>query len=727
MNNGNRNIKHLLISNSLKNCSDFYQSPKYRIFSDYIKKINLNNTKFSSLLKSKNKTINKSNKKNFDSFHKSFIHKKLTSNPKYIEIENRICNTDRGIKEAIYIDKKTIENNIKSKTKKKSIIKKIFLTNNGYYEKSKKPLKLLTEASDDELLINNKKYINIQSNIFLPFNLKRFRNIDYPDILRPKISDFVEDIKMMRTAKFINNIQVEKDKHQTAVSGFESENLKIIQYSLKNTLKLIQCYNSSIIKYNKFLLDKIKIENKILKNYVINKNILKDQIDLLQKKFDDLMLEIKILNNFKNLFIAIKNKTKIEDNNLTEKAFEKKMIEKLKSLSPKKPLKHSTKEMYNKKKLMRKSTKMFINNNIFELKKLEDIKENTSSFKIIMKKSNKRRITYKKTEKSENNDKIDENKTNRKFKKFQTIFNVNLHNKLKPKHKRIERLNSLQPTSFSKINLIDNFEKKENLKVKFDNFNIQREYKLRVNNILEMIQQYNDIEDYIVYYKLLFEKNNNNSIDSIMKRKQIKENTINLNYYKNYNKLLISKYNILKCQNDDYSFYFLIYSKINEIIDSIKDDKIKQYQYLLDKINNIYDNNKIYIQYTNEKDRNESKSSFLIRELINYIFRELILIEKFINELIHGKNNYLKNNYYSEQIEKYESKMDIDKKNFNNIIKRNEEILRRKKIDEDTIKKLNKIIFIPCRKVPKKYKIKINHIKTERQSLEKENENLLFY
>ena len=134
----------------------------------------------------------------------------------------------------------------------------------------------------------------------------------------------------MRTAKFINNIQVEKDKHQAAVSGFESDNLKIIQYSLKNTLKLIQYYNSSIIKYNKFLLDKIKIENKILKNYVINKNILKDQIDLLQKKFDDLMLEIKILNNFKNLFIAIKNKTKIEDNNLTEKAFEKKNDRKIK-------------------------------------------------------------------------------------------------------------------------------------------------------------------------------------------------------------------------------------------------------------------------------------------------------------------------------------------------------------------------------------------------------------
>ena len=736
MNNGNRNIRHLLISNSLKNCSDFYQSPKYRIFFNSIKKINLSNSKFTSILKSKNK----SNKKIFfDSFHKSFIHRKLTSNTKYIEIENRICNTDRGIKKTISIEKNSIDNKIKSINKNKknnrsnrSIIKKIFLTNDNYCEKSKKNLKVLTETESNEPMTNNNnKYINIQSNIFLPFNLKRFRNSDYPEILRPKISDFVEDIKMMRTAKFINNIQIEKDKHTTAVSSFESEYFKIIQYSLKNALKLIQSYNSSFIKYNKFLFNKIKTENKILKNYIINKKILKEQIYLLQKKYDDSILEIKILNNFKNLFIAIKNKTKIEDNNyMTEKEFETKMKEKLKSLSPKKIINYSTKEMYNKRKRFIKSTKMFNNINYkFGFKKMIEIKENASSSKVIMNKSKKKPIINKKKEKNEESEKsysIDDNNIIRKPKKFHSIFNVNINNKYKPKHKKIERLKSLQPTSFIKINLIDDSSKKENLKVKFDNFNIQKEYKLRVNNILNMIQQYDDIEDYIVYYKLLFEKNNN-SIDSLVKRKQVIENIINLNYYKNYNKLLISKYNLLKCQNDDYSFYFLVYNKINEIIDSIKDDKLKKYQYILDKINNIYDNNKIYFQYKNEKKRNKTKSFFLIRELINYIFKEFTLIEKLLNELINGKNNYLKNNYYSEQIEKYENKMDIDKKNFNNIIKRYEEILRRKKINEETIKRWNKIIFMPYRKVPTKFKIKINHVKTEELNQQKENENLLFY
>ena len=276
------------------------------------------------------------------------------------------------------------------------------------------------------------------------------------------------------------------------------------------------------------------------------------------------MIEIKILNNFKNLFIAIKNKTKLEDNNYLEgKTFEEKMIEKLKSLSPKRPLKHSTKEIYtHKKKHLRK---IRMNNNInyiFNLKKMETIKEISSS-KIIKNKKEKMRITRKK-EKKENFYKIDDNKAKRKSIKVQTILNININSKHRLERGRIERLKTSQPSSFSKLNLIDNYENKENRNINLDNFNIQKEYKLRIKNILEMIQQYDDIEDYIAYYKLLFEKDNN-SIENIMRRKQIKENIIHLNYYKNYNKILNSKYNLLKCQNDDYSFFLLIYNNINEI------------------------------------------------------------------------------------------------------------------------------------------------------------------
>ena len=227
---------------------------------------------------------------------------------------------------------------------------------------------------------------------------------------------------------------------------------------------------------------------------------------------------------------------------------------------------------------------------------MEEIKENSSSSKII---KEKMRTTTKK-EKKENFDKIDDNKAISKYMGVQTILNINKNNKHRPKHKKLERLKTYQSSSFSKINLIDNYENKENRNINLDNFNIQKEYKLRIKNILEMIQQYDDIEDYIAYYKLLFEKDNN-SIENIMRRKQIKENIIHLNYYKNYNKILNSKYNLLKCQNDDYSFFLLIYNNINEIIDSIKVYKIKNYQCLLNEINKIYDNNKIYNQYKMKK------------------------------------------------------------------------------------------------------------------------------
>ena len=81
---------------------------------------------------------------------------------------------------------------------------------------------------------------------------------------------------MTRTAKFINNIQKEKIRHKTAEKGFISDNFKMIHYSMKNSLKLIEIYNSSFGKYNKLLLAKIEAENKILKNYIINENILKE-------------------------------------------------------------------------------------------------------------------------------------------------------------------------------------------------------------------------------------------------------------------------------------------------------------------------------------------------------------------------------------------------------------------------------------------------------------------
>ncbi len=83
MNATRKNFKKLFISQSLKTCSDFYRTSRFRIFSNNMKKAKIKNTILTSFLKNNYKNISN---KFFDSFHKSFIRRKLSSNPKYIEI-----------------------------------------------------------------------------------------------------------------------------------------------------------------------------------------------------------------------------------------------------------------------------------------------------------------------------------------------------------------------------------------------------------------------------------------------------------------------------------------------------------------------------------------------------------------------------------------------------------------------------------------------------------------
>ena len=696
MNHGKINLRQLFICHSLKTCTDFYKSLKFANFTKTIKTIKKKNSEISNSFK--NRTINNNNKqtKFFNSFHKSFIHKKLSSNPKYVEIESRICSTDRGQK-----FKNIIENDKNKNSILKHNLKKIFLTNDykNQRNKGKKHILIKTENNDTEIAKKNLN-LNIHSNIFLPFNLKRFRNHDYPDILCPKLEDFIEDIKMVRTVKFINNIKVEKQKTQNASVGLEIEKADIIMNSLSNSLKLLNSYNTSFTNYNKYLVNEIKKEKYILNNYVIDENIIKEQVELLEKKFDDLLLEFEILKNFKNLFIAIKSKTKIKYNNLSNKTFSEKYKEKIKQnflFHKKKTNSLSSKELFNKRSSPRKKSRI-----------LRNIKQNEFSM-ILKNKKSSQSVKKEKLEKKE------EKKSERKQKKHQTILNTKNNDNFKNEIKKLERFNSIQPSALNIKNNLENIinnqkKKKATKKVKFENYDVKRELKLIVNNLLKKIDKYNNIEYRIIYYKLLFDKENN-SLDILMRNQLIKESINNLNFSKNYYSLLTSKYNLLKSQSNDYSLFILIYKKTNEMIDSIIDFKVKKYQNIINKLISLYDNNKLLIQYNNEKNRNKTLRAHLEEELINYLYKLFIVIEKLIHELIQGRNNYLSNHYYSEQIEKYENKMDNAKKIFNIRFKRSEELLRRKKINEDAIKKWNKIIYLPYKKVPIKYKILTNHPK----------------
>ena len=79
-------------------------------------------------------------------------------------------------------------------------------------------------------------------------------------------------------------------------------------------MKLINIYKKCFGEYNKFLVNEIKKEKKLLNDFNWFKKGLEDQVNILQKQFNDIMKELEIVNNFKLIFFtAIKNKKKLED------------------------------------------------------------------------------------------------------------------------------------------------------------------------------------------------------------------------------------------------------------------------------------------------------------------------------------------------------------------------------------------------------------------------------
>ena len=714
MSERNNNIRKLLMSESVRTCSNFYKSKKFRIFSNRNRNINKKNSMLVSNIK--NLTLNniKSNKL-FDSFHKYLMHRKLSSNKKFIEIENRICYSERERKAKNYLENTIKTDNISNKNKN---YEKLFLTNyndsftyktnneNINNEYINRPIYHMNTAYNRENTYNGNDNKIYRSNVFLPLDLKRFRNNGYPDILYPKISDFIEDIKMLRLSRFINNAKKEQFQQNYASAGFNSETLDVTIHSLQSSIILLNSYKASFGNYNKFLIEKIKEEKNLLSKYIIDENILKEESVLIQKKFDDLMIQYEILNNFKLLFDAIKNKTKIKkENELFNKTFAERTTEKIKQkLFKKKNSVHLTPKYLSKSK----SRKM-------DGEKIAQTKREHLELS-----------SHKSLNKNEKEEK--EKKYNRRDRKYQTVLDVK-HNETKKNG--ILRLKSLQPI----IHFIKNdIHKKEknNLEIQkkdeFSEYDVGKELKIINNNILRNMNKYNNIESYVVNCKLLLYKESNDMY-ILMVKKEIQEKIHELNIRKKYNTLLNSKLNFIKSKNKDYSLFIIIYQKINEVVNFIKDYKIKNYQILITQLKNTYDKNRIYISYIKEKKENISKRAYLEDELITYIYKILMIIEKLAHALIQGKNDYLKSNYFSERFEEYENKIDNAKKLFNNRNKKNEEILRREKVNENTVKKINKMVYLPRKKVIEKYQL-INIHKVKKEKKENEDnikENLLFY
>ena len=286
--------------------------------------------------------------------------------------------------------------------------------------------------------------------------------------------------------------------------------------------------------------------------------------------------------------------------------------------------------------------------------------------------------------------------------------------------RKIERLNSYQPSIELRKKNFENNLNKDNL-----DYDVERNERAIINNILNFVDKYNDVNENIIHLKVMLEKEEN-LLQNMLNNKLINNQSFELTYAKNYNKILKEKYKFLCYHNNDYSLHLAIYQKINRTISSVISFKIKKFSHLIDKFKSLYDKNILFYTYKTLSDKHESRRIYFEKEIINYIYNALTLIERLQFELINKRNEYLNNNYYQEQILEYENKMDMNKKIINNREKRMKELLRKKELFEKAIEKSNKTIFKPFRKVPKVYPMKSKKALNIKDKND-ENEEFLLY
>lgn len=646
----------------------------------YISYRNSNKNFLNTEYQNTNKTQTNYNKtsKNFYSFHKSLLHLKLSTNPRFKNNEN-ICYTERSSNE-----KKHIQNF-------KNIYEKVFITNTE--EKKRDINKYPQIITDYKTKFNknllNSDYMSIPSDTFLPFKKNKFMYF-LPDIINEKISDFRDDLKLLRTVKYVNEIKIDRQRKNKAFLDLNNEENEIQMHSLKKSMKLINIYKKCFGEYNKFLVNEIKKEKKLLNDFNWFKKGLEDQVNILQKQFNDIMKELEIVNNFKLIFTAIKNKKKLEDVGKASKIYIEELKKKLK------------KEIIVKRKKISFANILSLNKS--KSRKEKPRKSSKNAFSLA--KSNKQTFLNK-NEKS-----LDVKK---RFRKSVSIITVT-----KAFKKKLERYNSFQNFSIEKRR---NFEKPLNKSDNLD-YDIDRNENILVNSILKFLDIYNEDNSQIVHLKL--EAENEANQEQKNNNKLLENQNNDLLYVKSYNKSLLTKYKILYSHKNDYTLLIAIYKKVNKIISSVICFKIKNFNHIIDRLRNIYDKNKLYYKYKAIKNDPKSNNEYFDRELINYIYIALSIIEILQCELISKKNEYLDNNYYQEQILQYENKMDTAKKIINNREKRNKDLLRKQEIYEKAIKKSNKIVFKIFRQAPRNYPFKIKENKNIRDK-ENEDEEFLFY
>ena len=686
------------ITRVYKTCSDFYKSPKYRQSAGKFKKILNINKKFLSP-----RDIYKNKKNILNDYHRSLLLQKLHS-VTYKKINNnetRICRTERNRKAKTYKDN--------------FFVTKINNFDNKFYNNC--------ETANSNYCIetsSNKNRVNLYKNkintdllipalCFIELDLRKYKMHNYPDLIKPKTSDFISEIKAVQKMNYVTKLKNETSKFKQDLIQLNLEEYKLDLYSLKSRKKLLEKYYSSFLRYNKYLFDTIKKEQIKLKKIIDKENKIFAEIGVLVKKIDNVKYEIEVSKNYKKLYELIQNKinstriniTKIKKNNDN---IETKKTKKFKIFKVSENIKNtfrSSKRYLSMKEM--NSSKSIINTDQSKKNIREKIKNKNSSNPHL------KNIKNSFENSSKNSGKKLQNDSHKKIKKQSiiTTTEITLVKNKESSYDENENENNNNNNSNNNNNAIEPLYEK-NFGEMFNN-----ETEIIENQIIKSMKKYISLNSDNFEMKLKNHLINEAPIDPILIL--INQRTIELNFLKNKNLSLSKELSELINQHDDNTFMFFMTKKMRYIISHIISfDYLKDFIEIFNKLKKLYKLNPEKITYCNaEKQRIDT---------FKYIDTSIILVENLFTGLITKRNEIKKDVESYEKLAEIENKMDMIKKFEKSKNKRIEEMKKRNILNENMIKKMNKIFYKPIKPVAQRFNFSVKRIKNKKREATPANE-----
>ena len=533
----------------------------------------------------------KNKNKTYTNFHHKVLKEKLLKNEAYLLLED-------------------------------SAKKNVFLTHNDIPLRKEDFIPKTSLTKRDTIICKN----TIPTSSFVPICTEQYKLFNYGTPRSESVSQFLDKTKYLRKAKYINNLQKEKQKkiNESSEVKLQAEEMQI--YSLNSAKNLMTEFTNGFIGYIKYLNQEIENNKTILKDLVFHLSNLQKEIKEINNQISTLRLSINIGKTYKCFLLCVKyHVLRIED--LPRDIYNMYGLNEIKPKPPSRIQRRPTKRL---------SVRLF---------------------------------------------------TRRSIKSNDTLSNTEEVKKQEPKPQ--------QPINLEIFSSVDEF---------FQSINA-----LEASTI-KNLEKYNTIQNEVRYEKdnIIKEKENEKKISDEEEEKKAQQK---LKELKRKNLLLKKELTDLEF-NSKQRFHRKIFNKIIEILLNFPFNLETHFH-----CPNLYNV------------LNAKAPTILVKGVKqNTILYGLTVIEEVLLSHINQFHQMNSNMRTSMEIAKIKNSLDTRKRVLNSRMKIKEEKERRERMNEDIIKKFNKLLYIPNRKISMNvYNITDNSIERKKKknlSKEKKNQNV---